>query len=410
MYIDKRDKKINTTCDFQASKTCLENYKISIRARDKNIEKNNGKYICFFCSRHLKHSGRNNPNCRYKMIDDNLLEKIDSEEKAYLLGWIASDGTIDKHNSITIGIHKRDEEILNKLKEIVSDELKIKHKNSISYISFSSKKISEDICKHLEIHPGAKSKLIRLPKLETDELFWSYIRGHFDGDGYIMIDSKHQYPRCAITSTSKNFIDDASKKINIHHTLEKDKIVFSGNNAIDFLGKLYDNKHLYLSRKRDLYYDICSWVPGLSSTKHLENFRWIKTRNDAYPPSKSHATDSGFDLTLLEKTKQIGDVELYDTGIKIQPDYGWYFDLVPRSSIIKTGYMLANSVGVIDRTYVGNVLVPLIKINKNAPNLELPCRIVQIIPRPIIHIDFKYVNNLDDTKRGEGGFGSTGTK
>ena len=52
--------------------------------------------------------------------------------------------------------------------------------------------------------------------------------------------------------------------------------------------------------------------------------------------------------------------------------------LVPRSSISKTGYMLANSVGVIDRTYTGNVLVPLIKVDKSMPDLILPARVVQL--------------------------------
>ena len=99
---------------------------------------------------------------------------------------------------------------------------------------------------------------------------------------------------------------------------------------------------------------------------------------------------------------------LYDTGIKVQPAFGWYFDLVPRSSISKTGYMLANSIGVIDRTYVGPVLVPLRKVDPHAPDLELPARLVQIIPRPIVHIQWEEVEALDETARGAGGFGSTG--
>jgi dUTP pyrophosphatase len=69
---------------------------------------------------------------------------------------------------------------------------------------------------------------------------------------------------------------------------------------------------------------------------------------------------------------------------------------------------MANSFGVIDRAYRGEILVPLIKLDPQAPDLELPCRIAQLIPRPIVHVEWVLVDNLDETERGEGGFGSTG--
>ena len=130
---------------------------------------------------------------------------------------------------------------------------------------------------------------------------------------------------------------------------------------------------------------------------------------EAVPPRKQHASDSGFDLTLIAEGHRHSMVQFYRTGIKVQPAYGWYFDLVPRSSILKTGYMLANSIGVIDRTYVGEVLVPLIKVDPAAPILVLPARVVQMIPRPIVHVELHEVSSLDDSKRGSGGFGSTGS-
>ena len=98
---------------------------------------------------------------------------------------------------------------------------------------------------------------------------------------------------------------------------------------------------------------------------------------------------------------------MFDTGIKVSPPFGWYFDLVPRSSIIKSGYMMANSFGVIDRGYTGNILVPLIKIDPLAPDLELPKKIVQLIPRPIINLQVIEVASLENTLRSDGGFGSS---
>ena len=139
---------------------------------------------------------------------------------------------------------------------------------------------------------------------------------------------------------------------------------------------------------------------------------WSKTREDAIEPSKVRASDSGYDLHLLEKIKTVGDVEFYDTGIRIKPNFGYYFTLVPRSSISKTGYMLANSIGIIDRTYLGNIIVALRKIDKNAEDLVLPSRLVQIIPNHIVHLQFKQVDDIDisGTERGDGGFGSSNKK
>lgn len=141
--------------------------------------------------------------------------------------------------------------------------------------------------------------------------------------------------------------------------------------------------------------------------------RFKKTRPDAVAPFKARESDSGFDLTLLELVKTNGKVEMYSTGIAVQhTNPGWYFDMVPRSSLIKTGYILANSVGVIDHEYTGEVMVPLIKIDNLKPDIlaEGPVRAVQLIPRQVEHFNFVEVEELVDTTRSDGGFGSSGVK
>ena len=94
-------------------------------------------------------------------------------------------------------------------------------------------------------------------------------------------------------------------------------------------------------------------------------------------------------------------------GFKARPTHGYM--LVPRSSISKTSIRLANSIGIIDRTYLGNIIVALIKIDETAPDLVLPLRMVQMIPTPIVHFELEEVESFDvnETERGEGGFGST---
>lgn len=69
--------------------------------------------------------------------------------------------------------------------------------------------------------------------------------------------------------------------------------------------------------------------------------------------------------------------------------------------------MIANSFGVIDKSYIGPVVIALIKTDPNANDLKLPSRLVQIIPRQILHFQPVEVDSLTQTERGASNFGST---
>lgn len=140
-------------------------------------------------------------------------------------------------------------------------------------------------------------------------------------------------------------------------------------------------------------------------------FSVVLCKPGAVPPRRSHPTDTGFDLVLLDVVKDApGGVTFYGTGVCVTPPTGFYFDLVPRSSISKTGYALANSIGIIDMDYTGEVIVPLRKVDEAAPDLELPCRLVQLVPRQWHDMRPVIVDRLDTTPRGAGSFGSTSEK
>lgn len=413
MSSDPRDERVPVACEARASEKCLGTHAISRRAQQKTRARNGGRYLCLPCSRRLKHSGRANPNARHMDLDDGLLDTIDTEGKAYLLGWIASDGSV-RPGTVTLLIHPKDAPVLAQLLRIVGATLPMTEHNGLVGFSINSQQVVRAVCRHLGIEPGKKSHAVGFPDLGSDELRWAFVRGFFDGDGYVASPGARTAPRCGLTTNSAAMRAALLEFIGIpaYHNPKEGSLEWNGNAALDLLAKLYDTATYRLARKYDLYLDWCMWVPSLSGGgRHgAENlFRWTKTRPDAVAPSKSRASDSGFDLVLLEPVKQMGDVTLYDTGVRVQPAFGWYFDLVPRSSISKTGYMLANSVGVIDRTYTGPVLVALRKVDPEAPDLELPARLVQIIPRPIIHVQLEQVETLDETERGAGGFGSTGT-
>ena len=133
----------------------------------------------------------------------------------------------------------------------------------------------------------------------------------------------------------------------------------------------------------------------------------IVLEENAVLPSKVHETDTGYDVTLIRHIKYENGVDFYSTGIRVAPPEGFYFELVPRSSLSKLNYSLANSIGIIDFTYRGEIIVALRKMNDSVPDLELPCRCCQLILRKRYSTQFEVVQTLDDTVRGDGGFGST---
>lgn len=184
---------------------------------------------------------------------------------------------------------------------------------------------------------------------------------------------------------------------------------FFGVAALDAVGRLLSDAPGAVPRVRAFFEQFRTRVSRLNEAEvRNESIRVQLVHPEARLPKKEHVSDSGYDLTLLYEKKRLGKTILYGTGVIIEPPFGWYFDVVPRSSIIKHGYILANSVGVIDRSYRGEIFVPLIKIDESATDLELPARLVQLIPRPIVHFPVELRTSLTSTTRGSGGFGSTG--
>lgn len=127
-------------------------------------------------------------------------------------------------------------------------------------------------------------------------------------------------------------------------------------------------------------------------------------------PSLAHPTDVGYDLTVIDEFKRVSSkVTLFETGVRVRPPAGFYCEIVPRSSISKTGYMLANSVGTIDPDYTGTLKIALAKVDPDAPDLVPPFTKCQLVLRPIHHAAaVEVVSDLQTTQRGDGGFGSTG--
>jgi dUTP pyrophosphatase len=135
-----------------------------------------------------------------------------------------------------------------------------------------------------------------------------------------------------------------------------------------------------------------------------------KTNPNAIIPSYSMEGDAGMDLTAISieivNETNYGFIE-YDTGISIEIPEGYYGDIRPRSSISKTGVILAHSPGTIDSNYRGSIKIRF-KAIPNSNIYEIGDRVAQIIIKPYPKIEFEEVEELSNTQREEGGFGSTG--
>ena len=156
---------------------------------------------------------------------------------------------------------------------------------------------------------------------------------------------------------------------------------------------------------------------------------------EAEVPTRGHKEDTGYDLKFIGVDKIVGDVIYFKTGVSMQPSRGHYFDVVPRSSLSKLPLSMANSVGVIDQNYTGEILVPvrvhhndmggepsgttypngIVKIFGVRPQnmmavssliLKNKPKLFQAILRKKLDCDF-VEESLDGTARGDGGFGST---
>ena len=82
--------------------------------------------------------------------------------------------------------------------------------------------------------------------------------------------------------------------------------------------------------------------------------------------------------------------------------------VLPRSSIIKTPLRMSNSIGIMDAGYRGNFMVPIDNLSDEDFIIEKHTRLFQVVSSNLNNIDVKIVNKLSTSKRGTGGFGSTG--
>lgn len=137
-----------------------------------------------------------------------------------------------------------------------------------------------------------------------------------------------------------------------------------------------------------------------------------KLRENAKIPTRGSSSAAGYDL-YAENDECINinphETKMINTGLSLELPEGTFGAIYPRSGISsKRGLRLANCVGVIDSDYRGEIKVPIHNDTNEIQIIEVGERVAQLVLQSYIPMTFIEVDELNETSRGNNGFGSTG--
>ena len=139
-----------------------------------------------------------------------------------------------------------------------------------------------------------------------------------------------------------------------------------------------------------------------------------KLKENAILPTYGSEFAAGADLYALPDEEIViapGETKLIHTGLAMEIPQGYGGFIYARSGLAsKRGLAPANKVGVVDADYRGEVMVALHNHSQMAQTVAAGERVAQLVIAPFLKVDFEETDVLQDTVRGAGGFGSTGTK
>lgn len=140
----------------------------------------------------------------------------------------------------------------------------------------------------------------------------------------------------------------------------------------------------------------------------------IGFKNPKYLPSYAHEGDAGADIrAVLDEDIVVPPHEwvAVPTGLYAEIPVGWEIQVRPRSGLaLKKGITVLNSVGTVDSNYRGEIKVILVNHSGEPFRVQDGDRVAQMVVAPVTRAEFVEVDELSDTDRSSGGFGSTGVK
>lgn len=210
------------------------------------------------------------------MYDENYFEKINSEDKAYFLGFIYADGCVvndtDKYRyQLSLKIHNKDNHILEEFVKYINGEMDIWYhgQRTMSQVVISGKKILKDL-ETKGIIPN-KTFTIQYPVI-PENLERHFLRGYFDGDGCIRVntDRRDNSKRgdLRIVSGSVDILNKINERMNFLFNTNVNKLYGPKDKQYKFIGwagmtdiekiyhGFYDNTNLFLIRKRVIFDEV----------------------------------------------------------------------------------------------------------------------------------------------------------
>lgn len=128
----------------------------------------------------------------------------------------------------------------------------------------------------------------------------------------------------------------------------------------------------------------------------------------AVMPQRAHKQDAGLDLFSREDRAILdGDSAVFDTGVHIELPPGTFGQLFSKSGL-NVNYNIVSCGGTIDEGYTGSIHVKLYNLGKKPYMIRKGQKICQLVIMPCLRPDLEIVEKLEDTERGEKGFGSSG--
>ena len=227
--------------------------------------------------------------------NSDFFETIDTEEKAYWLGFMYADGYVSSagvynHGTVGISLNLCDYEHLEKFKKSMSATYPIKtYKSKNSYNSsceycrllIHNQKLYNDAIKQGIVEH--KTNILTQPKITNENLVKDFIRGYFDGDGCVSKNTKRNTYAIKILGTEDilNYIKEFIHKNNIaqikryykrKNSQTVSSLEFAGNNQTKrFLDIIYNKSTIYLDRKYKRYIELCNLLNSRTKTKVLSD-------------------------------------------------------------------------------------------------------------------------------------------
>lgn len=214
---------------------------------------------------------------------------------------------------------------------------------------------------------------------------------------------------------SESYQNDLLKKMSIYpiENLEQQKEATE-----TLLSEIDEDTDLTASKKEFIHFLMNSTLSVIKDLLECRRTRIdvkiVKLNENAIIPQYAHPSDAGADICAVEETKIEADkTALVSTGLAFAIPEGYEIQIRPRSGLsAKTGLRIANSPATIDSSYRGEVKIIIHNTGDIPYVIDKGMKIAQLIISPVPMIrwnEVKTIEELGETERGSGGFGSTGT-